>query len=77
MTTEKPNKAISISYCIKCDVASSNEADSYRFINHLKSLLEEGYVKQMTWTNCKSHKPIEDGTQVTAHLVWEEIIKRR
>jgi hypothetical protein len=76
MTTEN-SKPISISYCIRCDVASRDEKDSYGFIDHLKYLLQEGFVKQMTWDKCLSHKPVEDGTQVTAHLVWEEIVKRR
>ena len=48
------SRQISISYCIKCDVASRNEKDSYRFIDHLKYLLQEGFVKQMTWDKCRS-----------------------
>jgi len=77
MTTEKP-KPISITFCVKCDVAtrpSTKDADP--FINQLKSLLQQGYVKQMTWSDCQSHKPDEQGTKVTAYLLWEEIIKRR
>ena len=71
------SRQISISYCIKCDVSSRNEKDSYRFIDHLKYLLQEGFVKQMTWDKCRSHKPVEDGTKVTAHLILEEIVKQR
>ena len=77
MTTEKP-KPISITFCVKCDVATKpSTKDADPFINQLKSLLQQGYVKQMTWDKCRSHKPVEDGTKVTAHLIWEEIVKQR
>lgn len=76
MTTEKP-RPLKISYCVKCDVSIRGNNDANFFIDHLKSLLEVGYVKQLTWGNCRNHKAVEKGTEVTAYLVWEEIINNR
>jgi hypothetical protein len=76
MATEKA-RPLKISYCVKCDVSIRDQSNTNLFIEHLKSLLEVGYVKQLTWGNCRNHKTVEKGTEVTAYLVWEDIIKQR
>ena len=76
MTTEKA-RPLKISYCVKCDVSIRDQSNTNLFIEHLKFLLEAGYVKQLTWGRCRNHKAVDKGTEVTAYLVWEEIIKRR
>ena len=62
---------IIINYCIKCDVNSKASEDS--LTKHFNILLEAGIIEHMTWGDCKSHRPQEAGTLISAYLPWEAI----
>ena len=62
---------IIINYCIKCDVNSRLKGEG--LTKHFNILLKAGIIEYMKWGDCKSHRPVEQGTLVSVYLPWEAI----